>query len=291
MIIVAVMLALLAWFTPAVAGNGWGEVEAAFPGRSEAIGFYSAGCLAGATMLPLQGEGFQVMRPSRNRYYGHPSLIAFIKRLGQQEAARGEKLLIGDLAQPRGGPMEYGHGSHQSGLDVDIWFAQVSPWRTLSFRETEELPMLSVIIPEEDRLNPERWSPHFRDTLKLVAETSEVERIFVNPVIKQSLCRREGADRAWLHKLRPWWGHDDHFHVRLRCPPDSPLCTAQKPLPPGNGCDEELDRWAWEVQQMALGLQVKKTPTEHREPVLPAVCQAVLNGYPTRWEPHPFPPP
>jgi penicillin-insensitive murein endopeptidase len=277
--IAAVLSALLAWLPTAVADNGWGEVGTALPGRPQVIGFYSAGCLTGAATLPLQGEGFQVMRPSRNRYYGHPSLIAFVRRLGQQVAARGEKLLIGDLAQPRGGPMEYGHGSHQSGLDVDIWFAQVPRWRTLSFRETEALPMLSVILPEAGRLNPERWSPRFRDTLRLAADNPEVERIFVNPIIKQALCRSEGASRAWLYKLRPWWGHDEHFHVRLRCPPDSPQCKAQKPLPPGDGCDEDLDRWAWEVQQAALRPLMKKPPVEPREPVLPATCEAVLNGY------------
>ena len=31
-------------------------------------------------------------------------------------------LLIGDMSQPRGGPMLNGHSSHQIGLDVDIWF-------------------------------------------------------------------------------------------------------------------------------------------------------------------------
>ena len=29
---------------------------------------------------------------------------------------------VGDMAQPRGGPLPFGHASHQTGLDVDIWF-------------------------------------------------------------------------------------------------------------------------------------------------------------------------
>jgi len=277
----ALLLILTLWLPPALAGNnGWGEVDAALPGRPQVIGFYSAGCLSGATMLPLQGEGFQVMRPSRNRFYGHPSLIAFLQALGRQEAARGERILIGDMSQPRGGPMAFGHGSHQSGLDVDIWFAQVPRGQILSFRETETLPMLPVIDATAGRLNPARWSPHLRETLKLATDNPLVERIFVNPIIKQALCRSEGAERAWLRKLRPWWGHDEHFHVRLRCPADSPLCETQKPLPPGDGCDQDLDRWASEVQQIALGLRTKPTPTERREPVLPTTCAAVLNGYP-----------
>jgi penicillin-insensitive murein endopeptidase len=281
-ITIALLLILTLWLPPALAGNAWGEVDAALPGRPQVIGFYSAGCLSGATMLPLQGEGFQVMRPSRNRFYGHPSLIAFLQALGRQEAARGERILIGDMAQPRGGPMAFGHGSHQSGLDVDIWFAQAPRGQILSFRETEAMPMLPVIDATAGRLNPARWSPRLRDTLKLAADNPVVERIFVNPIIKQALCHSEGAERTWLRKLRPWWGHDEHFHVRLRCPADSPLCEPQKPLPPGDGCDEDLDRWAWEVQQIALGLRTRQMPLERREPVLPTTCAAVLNGYPVQ---------
>lgn len=275
-----VLLAVLTlWLPPALAGNTWGQVDTTLPGRPQVIGFYSAGCLSGATMLPLQGEGFQVMRPSRNRYYGHPSLIAFLQALGRQAAARGERLLIGDLSQPRGGPMAFGHGSHQSGLDVDIWFDQVPRGQVLSFRETETLPMIPVIDAAEGRLNPARWSLRQRDTLKLAADNPMVERIFVNPIIKQALCYSESTERAWLRKLRPWWGHDEHFHVRLRCPADSPMCETQKPLPPGDGCDQDLDRWALEVQEIALGLRRKAAPTERREPVLPTTCAAVLNGY------------
>jgi penicillin-insensitive murein endopeptidase len=270
---------LTLWLPPALAGNTWGQVDTTLPGRPQVIGFYSAGCLSGAAMLPLQGEGFQVMRPSRNRYYGHPSLVAFLQALGRQAAARGERLLIGDMSQPRGGPMAFGHGSHQSGLDVDIWFDQVPRGQILSFRETETLPMVPVIDAAEGRLNPARWSLRQRDALKLAADNPIVERIFVNPIIKQALCRNEGMERTWLRKLRPWWGHDEHFHVRLRCPADSPLCETQKPLPPGDGCDQDLDRWALEVQQIALGLRPRSAPTERREPILPTTCAAVLNGY------------
>ncbi|HCB13842.1 MAG TPA: penicillin-insensitive murein endopeptidase, partial [Gammaproteobacteria bacterium] len=82
------------------------------------------------------------------------------------------------------------------------------------------------------RLNHARWSPYYRDALKLAAQSPRVERIFVNAIIKQALCDSE-TDRAWLNKVRPWWGHDAHFHVRLACPPDSGQCKPQQPIPPG----------------------------------------------------------
>lgn len=273
------ILVLSIWLAPApAADNAWSRIGYPLPGLPQVIGSYNAGCLAGAAALPLLGEGYQVMRPSRNRYYGHPNLIAFIKRLGRQATARGERLLIGDLAQPRGGPMSYGHSSHQIGLDVDIWFALGPRERLLTPRETESLPMLSVVNAARGQVAPMRWSPRYGEILKLAVQDPEVERIFVNPIIKQALCASAGPDRAWLYKIRPWWGHDSHFHARLRCPVDSVQCKMQKPPPLGDGCDEDLERWVWEIQQAALAPPRPVRPT--RPPVvLPVACTAVLNGY------------
>ncbi|MGB8565729.1 MAG: penicillin-insensitive murein endopeptidase, partial [Pseudolabrys sp.] len=91
-------------------------------GPARSIGFYSHGCIAGAVALPVDGETWQVMRVSRNRNWGHPELIQFIEQLADKATRTGwHGLLIGDMSQPRGGPLLAGHTSHQVGLDVDIW--------------------------------------------------------------------------------------------------------------------------------------------------------------------------
>ena len=96
------------------------------------IGFYSRGCIAGAQALPLDGETWQVMRQSRNRNWGHPNLVQFLERLANGAPKIGwHGLLVGDMAQPRGGPMYTGHFSHQVGLDADIWLMPM-PDRRLS---------------------------------------------------------------------------------------------------------------------------------------------------------------
>lgn len=268
-------LLLLASNLPARAGNGWSTVAYPLSGPPQVIGSYAAGCIAGAEALPLVSEGYQVMRPSRNRYYGHPLLVAFVERLGRQAAARGARLLIGDLGQPRGGPMPNGHRSHQSGLDVDVWFLQQPRARILSRGETEQIDMPTMVRAEEGALNASRWSPRYRDTLKLAAQSPEVERIFVNAIIKQALCYSE-TDRSWLGKVRPWWGHDAHFHVRLACPPDSGQCRPQKPLPPGDGCDADLANWVRDIQQAALSPKPWRKPEPPSAERLPAACNAVL---------------
>jgi penicillin-insensitive murein endopeptidase len=271
----ASLLAAVLITAPAWAQNPWGAVRAPSAGEPEAIGGYAAGCLAGAGTLPLTGDGYQVMRPSRNRYYGHPTLVAFVESLAVRARRHGfGRLLVGDLSQPRGGPAAYGHASHQSGLDVDVWFRLLPrDAAPLTRQQTEEMAMESVIRAADGVLDRKLWDRRYGELLRLAADAPEVDRIFVNPVIKQALCRG-GEGGEWLGKLRPWWGHDQHFHVRLRCPVDSTGCETQKPVPAGDGCDEDLDGWVREIQLAQK--RPKPTPPDRSTTRLPLACDAVL---------------
>jgi penicillin-insensitive murein endopeptidase len=225
--------------------NPWPNLQSPSPGPARAIGEYSAGCVAGAVALPLEGPGYQVMRPSRRRYFGHPRLLSFIRTLGKgvKKAGLG-RLLVGDLSQPRGGRASGGHSSHQTGLDVDLWFWHPGKGKQalLSAEECETLAAPSVLDAKASALR-KPWKKRVAQLLRLSVDKESVDRVFVNPVIKRELCTTSGSeDRAWLRKLRPWHGHDDHFHVRLACPPGETGCRGQAPLPPGDGCTE-LDWW------------------------------------------------
>jgi penicillin-insensitive murein endopeptidase len=213
------------------------------PGPARSIGSYANGCLEGAVALPITGPAWQVMRVSRDRYWGHPSLVTFIERL----AANGKKvgwngLLIGDMAQPRGGPMLNGHTSHQIGLDVDIWFTPM-PDRELTLKEREFDTARTMVAKDRRDVDPNTWTHERTELVRTAAQDPVVTRIFVNPAIKKAMCREAGADRSWLSKVRPWWGHDWHFHVRTACPPDSPLCKPQPPVGWGDQCGKELESW------------------------------------------------
>jgi len=218
--------------------------------KARAIGSYAKGCLAGGASLPHTGATWQVMRLSRNRNWGHPDLIEFLKDLATDAPALGWRgLLVGDLAQPRGGPMTSGHASHQIGLDADIWLRQM-PRRRLTKKEREEISAISMLkgpmdIKGADRsVDPDKWSPAHARLIKRAASDKRVARIFVSPAIKQALCNFEtGKDRSWLRTVRPWWGHHYHFHVRLACPKGSAGCKNQNPPPPGDGCGSELTYW------------------------------------------------
>jgi penicillin-insensitive murein endopeptidase len=206
------------------------------PPPTRSIGFYSKGCLAGAVALPINGPTWQVMRLSRNRFWGHPNLIGFIERLADKASTMGwPGLLLGDMSQPRGGPMLAGHVSHQVGLDVDIWLTPM-PDHELTREEREEMMATEIIAADGKDVDPEVWTPAHVALIKAAAEDPQVQRIFVNAAIKRALCRDAGNDRAWLQKVQPWWGHDWHFHVRLICPEDSPECEPQLSRDAGDGC-------------------------------------------------------
>jgi penicillin-insensitive murein endopeptidase len=237
------------------------------------FGSYAKGCLAGAVSLPPDGDGYQAMRPSRNRSWGHPDLVAVIERLAVDARADGwPGLLVGDMAQPRGGPMRTGHASHQIGLDADLWLTPM-PDRTLSAEERETLGAVSMLQPGTRTVDPARFGPHQVALIRRAALEPEVERIFVHPGIKQALCRAAGPDRAWLGKVRPWWGHDAHFHIRLRCPSGQPGCTPQEPPPPGDNCGDEL---AWWLSDEPWLPSAAPPPAPLSLADLPAQCRDVL---------------
>lgn len=211
--------------------------------QARAIGFYTRGCLAGGIALPVNGQNWQVMRLSRNRNWGHPNLIDFLERLAAKAPKVGwNGLLVGDLAQARGGPMLTGHASHQVGLDADIWLTPM-PNRELTRQEREETSATMVVRPDRLDVDPKVWTPGHLGILRAAAQDPAVERVLVNAAIKKALCRDAGANRSWLHKIRPVYGHDYHFHVRMSCPKDSPTCKPQDPTPDNDGCGKELAYW------------------------------------------------
>ena len=244
------------------------------PGLARAIGSYTRGCLGGAAELPADGPEWQVMRPSRNRAWGHPMLIAFLERLAAAAArdAGWPGLLVGDMAQPRGGPMLTGHASHQLGIEADIWLTPM-PDRRLSATERDNMPAEDLVTAAGTDVDPQVWRPADRRLLEAAAKSPGVARIFVNPAIKRALCREAGADRDWLRLIRPWWHHRRHFHLRLTCPPGDSACRNQAPPPPGDGCGKEL---AWWFTPEAL----HPKPGPPSRPLLlsdvPAACAALV---------------
>ncbi|MBZ4689756.1 MAG: murein endopeptidase [Cereibacter sp.] len=254
------------------------------------VGSYARGCAAGLVQLPESGPTWQAMRLSRDRNYGHPELIGFLQALSVAATQVGWKgLYIGDISQPRGGPMTSGHASHQIGLDADIWMLP-PPRLTLTVRERETISSIPVRSADQ-RSVTRNWTPSHHALLRAAASDDRVDRIFVAAAVKIEMCKTaRRSDRAWLQKIRPVAGHDTHFHLRLKCPRGARLCQTQTPSVAelskgGDGCDETLNWWVTDYLNppKPSGKPSKpapraKTPREFTMADLPAQCVDVLNA-------------
>ncbi len=210
--------------------------------KPAAFGSYAKGCIAGAQELAETGPTWQAMRLSRNRNWGHPETIQFIERLSSFASTQPgwNGLYIGDISQPRGGPMLSGHRSHQMGLDIDIWMLPAGNL-TLTRAERETVSSISMQRAKGAYVNGS-WSVAHHRILKQAAKDPAVARIFVFPGAKVQMCKDARGDRSWLRKIRPWWGHHYHFHVRLGCPDGARGCVDQAPPPAGDGC-ADAEQW------------------------------------------------
>jgi penicillin-insensitive murein DD-endopeptidase len=262
----------------------FGAVTSPAPLAARAIGSYAKGCLAGGISLPINGPDWQVMRLSRNRNWGHQRLLDFLERFANDARAidRWPGLLVGDMSQPRGGPMLTGHTSHQIGLDVDIWLTAM-PDRILTTQERENMIAVSM-LKDPFTVDPDKWTPLHTKLIRRAASYPEVDRIFVHPAIKKVLCEQAGNDRSWLAKVRPWWNHYYHFHVRVSCVPGASDCEGQMPVSGEDGCGQELTDWfaklkkgviAGTAQSSAGPSKPRRSPTMAK---LPQECSTVLTA-------------
>ncbi len=266
-----------------VAKDLFGHIPRGSAQRPEAIGAYAKGCQAGAVQLAETGPTWQAMRLSRNRNWGQPELVDYVQDLSRFAATLPgwEGLYLGDMSQPRGGPMLTGHASHQVGLDADIWM--LPPDRlNLSTQERENISSISMRRASGAYTNSS-WTPQHEALLKAAASDPRVARIFVFPGAKVAMCNSATGDRSWLNKIRPWYGHHYHFHVRLNCPAGDNSCEDQAPPPAGDGC-ADAQRWVNDI--------LNPPPPQPRDPnaptppargpltmaSLPGQCLSVLNA-------------
>ncbi|TVQ84977.1 MAG: penicillin-insensitive murein endopeptidase [Chromatiaceae bacterium] len=266
-----IWIALLALLTSTSthAAPPWSQIRTAAPGRPEAIGAPANGCLRGAVELPASGPGYVSVRRERHRHFGHPDTVSLVSALGRTMAARnGRLIMVGDLAQPRGGRMDSLHVSHQNGLDVDIWFALANSPKQ-AWRDTPEGRNPPSMVAGEGL--SQHWGPDQLFLLRTTAEHPAVDRVLINPRIKRALCQ-DHSGAPWLRRLRPWHGHDAHMHIRLRCPADSPDCEQQAPIPPGDGCGGELAWWFSAEARTPHRGPSRPAPT----PPPPAACRTLL---------------
>ena len=276
-----------------LANKLFGAAEAPSDQDPMPIGSYARGCAAGLMELPETGPSWQAMRLSRNRHYGQPVMIQYLMDLSVTAQKLGwAGLYIGDISQPRGGPMTSGHASHQIGLDADIWM--LPPNRlNLTVQEREDISSIPVRSADQKSVT-KNWTKAHKRLLQAAASDPRVDRIFVAAAVKIEMCQTATEDDTkWLQKIRPVAGHDTHFHVRLKCPKGARLCKTQSPTvaelsKDGNGCDDTLMWWVTDYlnppkptkkpKKPQPDAEREKTPREFTMADLPKQCVKVLNS-------------
>ncbi|GAC1339675.1 MAG: penicillin-insensitive murein endopeptidase [Acetobacteraceae bacterium] len=245
-------------------------VQAGAQDAPRIVGGPGGGCIAGAVELPAAGPGYETIRTSRSWFWGHPATIAALQLLGRRAQAAGlPTLYMNDISRPRGGPMPGIHASHMLGLDADVWL-DVAPKPRLTASQRDAVEVQSLVTPDGRGVEASLWRPEHMTLLRLAADLPGVDRILVNPAIKQQLCRVATGDRSWLRMIRPWYGHSAHMHIHFRCPPGQGECRDQPPPPAAEGCDASLEWWFAQLDAPP------KPPAPPRPVQLPAACTAIL---------------
>lgn len=292
LLICAALLAPLPAQAEKLANKLFGAVDQPSQQDAMPIGSYARGCAAGLVELPETGPTWQAMRLSRHRNFGHPVLVQYLEDLSQTATQIGWRgLNIGDMGQPRGGPMTSGHASHQIGLDADIWMLPPKKLN-LSRKDRENISSIPVRSADQKSVTA-NWTPRHAALLKAAASDARVDRIFVAAAVKIEMCKTaKKSDKKWLQKIRPIAGHDTHFHVRLKCPKGATLCETQSPTVSelskgGDGCDETLAWWVSDAYLHPKPVKPtkptkpaphKKGPREFTMADLPRQCVDVLSS-------------
>jgi penicillin-insensitive murein endopeptidase len=249
----------------------WEDIKQPTPLKTKVYGGYTHGCIDGATKLPEKGQGYIAANAKNNRLYGHSDLIKIIKDIALEiNNNYNATIQVGDLGQARGGPAPIAtsaHRSHQNGLDVDIWYRNINKKKI----SQDDIYPKSVLSFFKNKISKQKWNDSHEHMLKYAAKFKEVERILVNPHIKKIMCKKY-KDEPWIHKLRPWWGHDKHFHLRLKCPENDKSCVKQTPVPDEDSCAEPL-QWWFSKEAKNLGKSKGSKPREY--PKLPKQCDKV----------------
>lgn len=176
-----------------------------------------------------------------DRGWATAEMISMLKEtaayMSQQYPGK-DRLQVEDLSAQFGGKITR-HASHQNGLDVDLQFYRVNALEHDPL-STGKLYALSMV--EDESLSTNFDLARNWQVMKALHRFGDVQRIFIDKVIKQELCQYAKSINEYeahtevLRSMRHVPNHQDHFHVRLRCPKGASLCKSQSDIAYGSGC-------------------------------------------------------
>jgi len=207
------------------------RVGAREPASGQSVGAPWAGRLQHATQLP-PGDGYHIRRPGRS--FGTETTIELTERAIAEtlDAFPDEHVLaIGDISAPSGGTITE-HHSHQSGRDIDVG---------LFYLEQPAGYPASFIHADQDNLDCAATFKLLESFLATADEDGGVQMVFLDFEVQGILydwARDYGISERRLERIfqyphgrdssagivRHEPNHDNHMHVRFKCPADDSAC-------------------------------------------------------------------
>lgn len=210
----------------------------------QAHGFYSHGTLVNASKFDLEGDGFMKIFVPRDRGYATYDMTQVVGIAASQlshDYPDGERIQIGDVCAEHGGQLAH-HASHQNGLDADIAYMRVNHRE----QDPQVITGFDELFVKNGKITENFDQERVWDFVKALHGTGRLVRIFMDPVIKATLCAyadsigETEAQTDVLRRIRPLALHQDHMHVRITCPLNSPACVKQVDPPAGTGCADVM---------------------------------------------------
>lgn len=175
------------------------------------------------------------------RIWGAEPMIDMIQKAAMDMARKypgKDRLQVEDISAKEGGEIE-GHNSHENGLDVDLGYFKADG--------VEHDPIKKGQYYADPMVINGKISPNFDvernwELMKALHRHGNVQKIFVDQVLKNEFCRYAkskgelAANVEVLRSLRHVTNHQDHMHVRLRCPKGATRCKNAPEAPAGSGC-------------------------------------------------------
>ena len=210
-------------------------------GTSVSLGRADRGILRAGKALPTAGAGY-LMPPlwiDRGNHFGTEELVGIIERAASRvdQELPGSLLGIGDLSRRGGGRMQF-HRSHENGRDADLIFYAVDdsgipvPPANAMPRYNRHLQSRPPREPTHEPITPRLFDvPRNWALISALVDDPEVqvEYLFISERLKEKLidyARSIGAADTLIDKARRALRqpgrhalpHDDHLHLRIKCP-------------------------------------------------------------------------
>ncbi len=174
------------------------------------------------TVEPLSPAFFQ---------YGNTVIIDSVLQIGAWLRTQFDgkyRLQVGDQSKSEGGKLAR-HETHQNGLDADIAYLSTQP-KESGHRSKAKHNRFREKFVKDGKLTAGFDLPKNYTLLRYIVKTQDVSQIFLGCKVKEALLGFYPPDESpeertlLFSKLIAYPHHDDHFHLRLKCPIDNPEC-------------------------------------------------------------------